>query len=42
MTLRDAAVRIAFDRVSLEYPGSAGPVRVVDDVSYEIRQGEFV
>jgi NitT/TauT family transport system ATP-binding protein len=37
-------VRIAFDRVSLDYPGrgDAGPVRVVDDVSYAIRQGEFV
>ena len=35
-------VRIAFDHVSLEYPGRMGPVRVVDDVSYEIRQGEFV
>jgi NitT/TauT family transport system ATP-binding protein len=29
---------IAFQNVSLEYPG----VKVVDDVSYEIRQGEFV
>nr|AUN37378.1 choline ABC transporter ATP-binding protein [uncultured bacterium] len=37
-----ASARIAFDRVSLEYPGRAGPVRVVDDVSYEIAQGEFV
>jgi NitT/TauT family transport system ATP-binding protein len=35
-------VRIAFDRVSLEYPGKNGPVRVVDDVSYQIHQGEFV
>ena len=37
-------VRIAFDHVSLEYPGQKGapPVRVVDDVSYQIRQGEFV
>ena len=38
----EAPVRIAFDRVSLEYPGRNGPVRVVDDVSYGIRQGEFV
>jgi len=37
-------VRIEFDRVSLEYAGRAAapPVRVVDDVSYGIRQGEFV
>jgi NitT/TauT family transport system ATP-binding protein len=38
----NAPVRIAFDRVSLEYPARGGAVRVVDDVSYEIRQGEFV
>ena len=30
--------RITFDRVSVEF----GPLRVVDDVSYEIRDGEFV
>ena len=35
-------VRIAFERVSLEYPARAGPVKVVDDVSFAIRQGEFV
>lgn len=37
-----APVRIEFERVSLEFSGSRGPVRVVDDVSYQIRQGEFV
>ena len=39
-----APVRIAFERVSLEFAGQSGkpPVRVVDDVSYQIRQGEFV
>ena len=40
--MMSAPVRIAFDHVSLEYPGKAGPVRVVDDVTYAIRQGEFV
>jgi NitT/TauT family transport system ATP-binding protein len=30
--------RITFDRVSVEF----GPLRVVDDVSYDIRDGEFV
>ena len=37
-------VRIAFERVSLEFPGRTGtpPVKVVDDVSYTIRHGEFV
>jgi NitT/TauT family transport system ATP-binding protein len=35
-------VRIEFKNVALEFPSSAGPVRVVDNVSYQIRQGEFV
>lgn len=39
---RESAVRIAFDRVSVEFPSKTGPVRVVDDVSYEIRDREFV
>jgi NitT/TauT family transport system ATP-binding protein len=30
--------RIAFDHVSVEF----GPLKVVDDVSYEVRDGEFV
>ena len=33
---------ISFERVALEFPGRSGSVKVVDDVSYEIRQGEFV
>ncbi len=41
-TPASAPVRIAFQNVSLEFPGPAGPVKVVDDVSYDIRQGEFV
>ena len=35
-------VRLTFDRVSVEFPSAAGPMRVLDDVSLEIRQGEFV
>jgi len=34
--------RITFDRVSVEFPSKSGPMRVVDDVSYEIRDREFV
>ena len=37
-----ASARIVFDRVSMEFPSAHGPMRVVDDVSYEIRDGEFV
>jgi NitT/TauT family transport system ATP-binding protein len=36
------AARIRFDRVSVEFPGARGPVKVVDDVSYEIGEGDFV
>ena len=34
--------RIVFDRVSMEFPSARGPLRVVDDVSYAIGDGEFV
>jgi NitT/TauT family transport system ATP-binding protein len=37
-----APARITFDRVSVEFPSHNGPMRVVDDVSYEIRDREFV
>jgi NitT/TauT family transport system ATP-binding protein len=37
-----SSARIVFDHVSVEFPASRGPLRVVDDVSYEIRDGEFV
>jgi len=36
------ATRIAFDRVSVEFASANGPIRVVDDVSYDIRDREFV
>jgi NitT/TauT family transport system ATP-binding protein len=37
-----APSRIVFDHVSVDYPSKRGPLRVVDDVSYTIRDGEFV
>ena len=37
-----AAVRMRFDDVGVDFPTAAGPMRVVDDVSLDIRQGEFV
>jgi NitT/TauT family transport system ATP-binding protein len=35
-------VRISFDRVSVDFPTAHGPMRVLDDVSFDIRHGEFV
>ena len=35
-------VRIAFENVTLEFPTAQGPMRVLDDVSFDIRHGEFV
>ena len=37
-----AASRVRFDHVSLEFQTAAGPLRVVDDVTYDIRDGDFV
>ena len=36
------ASRIAFENVSVAFDTPRGPLRVVDDVSYAIRDGEFV
>jgi NitT/TauT family transport system ATP-binding protein len=38
----EAAARIVFDRVSVEFPSKGGPMKVVDDVSYAIHDREFV
>ena len=38
----DEPVRIRFDRVSVEFPTAAGPMQVIDDVTFDIRSGEFV
>jgi NitT/TauT family transport system ATP-binding protein len=35
-------VRIRFDRVSVEFPTANGPLTVVDDISFDIANGEFV
>jgi NitT/TauT family transport system ATP-binding protein len=35
-------VRIRFDGVSVDFPTSQGPMRVIDDISFDIRHGEFV
>jgi len=40
--MNQSPVRISFDRVSVEFPTAQGPMRVVDDVSFDIREGEFV
>jgi len=37
-----APVRISFDDVSVEFPTARGPMRVLDGVSFDIRDGEFV
>lgn len=41
-TPAEAPVRISFDRVSVDFPTQHGPMRVLDDVSFDIRNGEFV
>ena len=38
----EAPVRIRFDNVGVDFPTAAGPMRVVDGVSLDVRQGEFV
>jgi len=38
----DGRERIAFDRVAVLFPTPAGPLQVVDDVSFTIADGEFV
>ncbi len=35
-------VRVRFENVSLEFGSPRGPLRVVEDVSYDIREGDFV
>ncbi len=40
--MSDAPVRLRFDDVSVAFPGAAGPMTVIDRVSLDIRQGEFV
>jgi NitT/TauT family transport system ATP-binding protein len=35
-------VRLRFEDVGVDFPSAAGPMRVVDGISLDIRQGEFV
>jgi NitT/TauT family transport system ATP-binding protein len=41
-TPSSAPVRIAFKDVTVDFPTGHGPMRVLDGVSFDIRQGEFV
>jgi putative ABC transport system ATP-binding protein len=38
----NTAPSIRFDHVSVDFPGPDGPMRVIDDVSFDIHQGDFV
>jgi NitT/TauT family transport system ATP-binding protein len=38
----DPKVRIRFDNVTVDFPTATGPMRVVDGVTLDIRDGEFV
>ena len=38
----DTSARIQFCNVAVDYPTADGPMRVLDGIDYEIRQGEFV
>jgi NitT/TauT family transport system ATP-binding protein len=40
--MTEQRVRIAFDKVSVRFPTSSGTMHVVDDVTYSIRDREFV
>ena len=40
--MTEAPVRIRFENVGVDFPTAAGPMRVVDGVSLDVRQGEFV
>jgi NitT/TauT family transport system ATP-binding protein len=42
MTIAVAPPRASFDRVSLEFETANGLLRVVDDISFDIQDGEFI
>jgi NitT/TauT family transport system ATP-binding protein len=42
MTPAQQPVRMRFENVSVDFPTEHGPMRVLDDVSFDIRNGEFV
>ena len=37
-----AQVRVRFDGVGVEFPTEQGPMRVLDHVTFDLHQGEFV
>ena len=41
-TNTQSPVRIRFENVAVDFPTAHGPMRVLDDVSFDIRNGEFV
>ena len=42
ISLMSDVVRLRFEDVGVDFPTAAGPMRVVDGVDLEVRQGEFV
>ncbi|MBK0392719.1 ABC transporter ATP-binding protein [Ramlibacter algicola] len=40
--MRTAPVRVSFEHVGVDFPTQHGPMRVLDDVSFDVRDGEFV
>jgi NitT/TauT family transport system ATP-binding protein len=38
----DAAVRLRFEDIGVDFATPAGPMRVVDGIGFDVRQGEFV
>jgi NitT/TauT family transport system ATP-binding protein len=42
ISLMSDVVRLRFEGVGVDFPTAAGPMRVVDGIDLEIRQGEFV
>jgi NitT/TauT family transport system ATP-binding protein len=42
ISLMSDVVRLSFEDVGVDFPTAAGPIRVVDGVDLEVRQGEFV
>jgi NitT/TauT family transport system ATP-binding protein len=42
ISLMSDVVRLQFEGVGVDFPTAAGPMRVVDGIDLEIRQGEFV
>ena len=42
ITLMTDVVRIRFDDAGVDFPTANGPMRVVDGVNLDVRQGEFV